>query len=178
MQTHSRGCQALRAQQPSTSQLHVHRPLKVRASTCSGRILSVRRASTQPSNEPGTSADTPSTSYSRVESPGVWNASRRDALVLLAGSAALVAAACPPAAEASKLGGLADSAWEALGGGPSDLVFPDEFVGGAEGDCATGLPMRTTRHGRRQDTRTPGTHARTQMPTEVARRLGFPCYPI
>ncbi|KAG2437242.1 hypothetical protein HXX76_005905 [Chlamydomonas incerta] len=43
-------------------------------------------------------------------------------------SAAIVAAA-PPTAEASKLGGLADSAWEALGGGPSDLVFPDEFVG-------------------------------------------------
>jgi hypothetical protein len=30
-------------------------------------------------------------------------------------------------AQASKLGGLVDSTWEAIGGGPADLSFPDEW---------------------------------------------------
>jgi hypothetical protein len=30
-------------------------------------------------------------------------------------------------AQASKLGGFVDSAWEAIGGGPADLSFPDEW---------------------------------------------------
>ncbi|WIA14970.1 hypothetical protein OEZ85_001679 [Tetradesmus obliquus] len=32
-------------------------------------------------------------------------------------------------AQASKLGGLVDSTWEAIGGGPADLSFPDEWLG-------------------------------------------------
>ncbi|KAI8471550.1 MAG: hypothetical protein J3K34DRAFT_520489 [Monoraphidium minutum] len=43
------------------------------------------------------------------------------------GVAAQLAAAAPAAA--SKLGGAVDSAWEALGGGPPDLFFPDTFLG-------------------------------------------------
>lgn len=35
--------------------------------------------------------------------------------------------ACPP--QASKLPAAVDQGWEALGGGPADLVFPDEFLG-------------------------------------------------
>ena len=35
----------------------------------------------------------------------------------------------PPQAGASKLGTGTDSAWEALGGGPPDLFFPDDFLG-------------------------------------------------
>lgn len=40
-----------------------------------------------------------------------------------------VATAQPPAAAASKLPAFADSAWEAMGGGPSDLFFPEGFAG-------------------------------------------------
>ncbi|KXZ49476.1 hypothetical protein GPECTOR_21g702 [Gonium pectorale] len=43
-------------------------------------------------------------------------------------AAAGVAAAQPPSAHASKLPFL-DAGWEALGGGPADLVFPEEFLG-------------------------------------------------
>lgn len=35
----------------------------------------------------------------------------------------------PPPAAASKLGPTADSAWEALGGGPADLTFPENWLG-------------------------------------------------
>eukprot|EP00798_Chlamydomonas_sp_ICE-L_P008882 gene8882-3761_t len=35
----------------------------------------------------------------------------------------------PGPAEASKLPGFADSAWEAMGGGGADLYFPDQFIG-------------------------------------------------
>jgi hypothetical protein len=35
----------------------------------------------------------------------------------------------PQAAGASKLGAAADSAWEAMGGGPADLTFPDNWLG-------------------------------------------------
>ncbi len=34
----------------------------------------------------------------------------------------------PPPAHASKLGAGVDKAWEAMGGGPADLVFPDVFA--------------------------------------------------
>ncbi|KAG2439703.1 hypothetical protein HYH02_010582 [Chlamydomonas schloesseri] len=67
--------------------------------------------------------------YITLMQPEPTNAANSiDALLLLAGSSAAFVASAGPA-EASKLGGLADSAWEALGGGPSDLVFPEEFVG-------------------------------------------------
>lgn len=35
----------------------------------------------------------------------------------------------PSGASASKLPAFADSAWEAMGGGPPDLFFPEEFLG-------------------------------------------------
>ncbi len=45
-------------------------------------------------------------------------------------SALLAATALSPlTAHASKLPAFADSAWEAMGGGPSDLFFPDDFLG-------------------------------------------------
>lgn len=34
-----------------------------------------------------------------------------------------------PPAQASRLPGFADDAWTAIGGGPGDLYFPDEFLG-------------------------------------------------
>ena len=45
---------------------------------------------------------------------------------LLASASGLAA---PPAAGASKLPGLADRAWEVMGGGPADLYFPSPFLG-------------------------------------------------
>lgn len=44
----------------------------------------------------------------------------------VAAAAALVA---PPPAAASKLPEAADRAWEALGGGPADLTYPESFLG-------------------------------------------------
>ena len=35
----------------------------------------------------------------------------------------------PESSVASSLPFAADNAWEAIGGGPADLVFPDEFIG-------------------------------------------------
>lgn len=52
---------------------------------------------------------------------------RRYALIVIASSSALLACRAP--AEASKLPFL-DAGWEALGGGPADLVFPEDFLGG------------------------------------------------
>ena len=51
--------------------------------------------------------------------------SRRAAL---AAALALGGGVAQPAA-ASKLGAGADSAWEAIGGGPPDLIFPEQFLG-------------------------------------------------
>ncbi|KAL4419385.1 hypothetical protein ABPG77_002912 [Micractinium sp. CCAP 211/92] len=46
-----------------------------------------------------------------------------------AATAAAVGSAAPPPAGASKLPEAVDRAWEGLGGGPADLVFPDSFLG-------------------------------------------------
>jgi hypothetical protein len=56
---------------------------------------------------------------------------RRQALAVMVGSGALLwgtTSASQPA-HASKLPAFADRAWEAMGGGPSDLTFPAEFLG-------------------------------------------------
>jgi hypothetical protein len=60
-----------------------------------------------------------------------WPLSRREAVVAPAASLLLLQLAAslaqtPPAA-ASKLGAAADSAWEAMGGGPADLTFPESW---------------------------------------------------
>jgi hypothetical protein len=55
---------------------------------------------------------------------------RRDAVVVpvLGGMALQLAGLLQPQqAAASKLGEAADSAWEAMGGGPADLTFPDSW---------------------------------------------------
>lgn len=51
------------------------------------------------------------------------------AAAALAVSAQLGPALAPAPAHASKLPVFADKAWEAMGGGPSDLTFPDLFLG-------------------------------------------------
>ena len=58
-------------------------------------------------------------------------ARRRDVLrhLLIAASSVALQPLIPQAAHASKLGEGADRAWEAMGGGPGDLFFPDEFSG-------------------------------------------------
>lgn len=43
--------------------------------------------------------------------------------------ASIAAAAVAPSAYASALGPGLDRAWEAMGGGPADLVFPERFAG-------------------------------------------------
>lgn len=53
---------------------------------------------------------------------------RRDLLLGPAVLATAYAAACSPA-NASALPESVDNAWERVGGGPADLVFPDEFEG-------------------------------------------------
>ena len=57
--------------------------------------------------------------------------SRRSSSLLLGLVSALLAEpACrTPEASASKLPAVADRAWEAMGGGPSDLFFPASFLG-------------------------------------------------
>jgi hypothetical protein len=56
---------------------------------------------------------------------------RRQAGATGVATAAAVAAALlrPPSAAASKLPEAADRAWEAMGGGPADLIYPDSFLG-------------------------------------------------
>ncbi|PRW33134.1 hypothetical protein C2E21_7942 [Chlorella sorokiniana] len=49
--------------------------------------------------------------------------------LLVAAAATLSAAALPRSAAASKLPAAVDRAWEGLGGGPADLVFPAQFLG-------------------------------------------------
>lgn len=68
------------------------------------------------------------------ESSSAWQelsqVSRREAVLLpvLGGLALqLVSYMQPQQAAASKLGAAADSAWEALGGGPADLTFPESW---------------------------------------------------
>ncbi len=52
---------------------------------------------------------------------------RRQVLGLLSGVGTLAAGAS--AAQAIQLPGPAEAVWEALGGGPPDLVFPEQFEG-------------------------------------------------
>lgn len=70
-----------------------------------------------------------STSYAQqiAQQPSIAlpSPSRRATLSALLAATAL----SPLPAHASKLPAFADSAWEAMGGGPSDLFFPDDFVG-------------------------------------------------
>jgi len=59
-----------------------------------------------------------------------WQMTRRDAVVLpVMGGLALQLGSWvqPRPAAASKLGAAADSAWEAIGGGPADLTFPESW---------------------------------------------------
>lgn len=55
--------------------------------------------------------------------------SRRQAHLAAVASFATIQAHGQAPAAASKLPGFADSAWEALGGGPSDLTFPESWLG-------------------------------------------------
>lgn len=78
------------------------------------------------------SLPTQSTEVTAVEGP---NSTRRDVVITLQALAGLLLGygsfelALPKQAEASKLGAAADSAWEALGGGPADLTFPESWIG-------------------------------------------------
>jgi len=60
---------------------------------------------------------------------GQQDVDRRTVLCSTITAAALVLAGSRSPAEASKLPAGADKAWETLGGGPSDLTFPDAFEG-------------------------------------------------
>jgi hypothetical protein len=55
--------------------------------------------------------------------------SRRSHLLLLTGTTVSLVSPVTPAASASALPGFADKAWEAMGGGPSDLTFPESWLG-------------------------------------------------
>ncbi|GLC41532.1 hypothetical protein PLESTB_001000800 [Pleodorina starrii] len=72
----------------------------------------------------------PSTSYSSPSDAAPVTATRRSAILALAASASVPTclSGSPGPASASKLPFL-DAGWEALGGGPADLVFPEEFLG-------------------------------------------------
>ena len=63
----------------------------------------------------------------RIEAP----LSRRAAIASVPALSAL-GLVVPKEAVASKLGPVGDRVWEAMGGGPADLVFPDAFVGAWE----------------------------------------------
>lgn len=79
------------------------------------------------------SSSTTTTSGSSHVAPSLLqlpHATRRDAvLVPVLGGLALqlFGYVQPQPAAASKLGAVADSAWEAMGGGPADLTFPDSW---------------------------------------------------
>lgn len=58
------------------------------------------------------------------------NLNRRAACSLLLGTAIGVSGCISaPNAQASRLPAFADNVWEAMGGGPGDLVFPENFMG-------------------------------------------------
>jgi len=63
----------------------------------------------------------------RIDAP----LSRRAAIASVPALSAL-GLVVPKEAVASKLGPVGDRVWEAMGGGPADLVFPDAFVGAWE----------------------------------------------
>ena len=60
-----------------------------------------------------------------------WPTRRAALLALSSGAVSCVYLGGPGAerATASKLPAFADSAWEAMGGGPADLYFPEQFMG-------------------------------------------------
>lgn len=64
-----------------------------------------------------------------------WLSRRALLLHSAAASAALASAATPLPAAASKLPEAVDRAWEGLGGGPADLVFPGAAARGAAARC-------------------------------------------
>lgn len=81
------------------------------------------------------STTTSSSSTTSITTATGFTTSRRDVAVvlptlgsLLIGLSSLQLAQPAPAA-ASKLGAAADSAWEAMGGGPADLTFPESWLG-------------------------------------------------
>ena len=58
------------------------------------------------------------------------SSSRRHSLLLIpTTAAALLLAPPPPSASASRLPEAADRAWEAMGGGPADITYPESFLG-------------------------------------------------
>lgn len=72
----------------------------------------------------------PQTTASSQDQQGLLTVKRRDAVVVpVLGGVALQLAGLlqPQPSAASKLGAAADSAWEAMGGGPADLTFPDSW---------------------------------------------------
>ncbi|PNH10897.1 hypothetical protein TSOC_002294 [Tetrabaena socialis] len=60
------------------------------------------------------------------------NTTRRGVVRMFAACSALVVS---KPASASKLPAFMDSGWEAMGGGPPDLFFPDDFLGGKRFWC-------------------------------------------
>lgn len=66
-----------------------------------------------------------STSYDQ----GPLRLQRRAACSLLVGAALAANGVFAPHARASSLPAFADNMWEAMGGGPADLFFPEEFMG-------------------------------------------------
>jgi hypothetical protein len=127
---------------PSSAAFTAHSVSRSRRSVhCSCSILPEQQL--QEALKPSTSTSTSTTSIAtqeqalcqpQLDSSSAWqelsNVSRREALVLpvLGGLALqLVSYMQPQQAAASKLGAAADSAWEAMGGGPADLTFPESW---------------------------------------------------
>ncbi|GIL81792.1 hypothetical protein Vretifemale_10780 [Volvox reticuliferus] len=86
--------------------------------SCHGDVI-------DPQNEPAE----PSTSYcaTKLCNASIITITRRRTLVALASSSVILPSGIGTAS-ASKVPFL-DAGWEALGGGPSDLVFPEDFLG-------------------------------------------------
>eukprot|EP00879_Flechtneria_rotunda_P027139 GHRR01029013.1.p1 GENE.GHRR01029013.1~~GHRR01029013.1.p1 ORF type:complete len:201 (+),score=50.99 GHRR01029013.1:143-745(+) len=72
-------------------------------------------------------------SHSHTSQDSLWQLNRRQMAAALPAAGSLLimlrSLSQPPPAKASKLGAVADSAWEAMGGGPADLTFPESWLG-------------------------------------------------
>ena len=124
--------QQIRCNRSSPGQKLLHAPRRSPAASCCASTPHNSQACPDGANQVAQRLQNmeTSTSYSSTEElQGPLKLKRRTACLAMAAGLTMATGLRPQAAAASKLPAFADGIWESMGGGPSDLYFPEEFIG-------------------------------------------------